>query len=456
MVTGSNYLLETSGKGQATKILIDCGLHQGSSYCEEHNFEPFPYNPKEIEAVLITHAHIDHIGRLPKLYKDGFRGKIFSSPPTKDFAIDLFLDSQHILFKEAEEKRKPPLYDIEEIDETMKLWQGIPYHKKFWLKPRNRTGSLRGENFEIEFLDAGHILGSSIIKISAEGKKIVFSGDLGNISAPLVKDTEIVDTADYAVIESTYGNRIHEDLIQRKDILEDAIEETVKSDGVLMIPAFAMERTQDLLFELNSLVEGGRIPKVPIFIDSPLAIKVTSVYKKYSGDPNYFDEEALSAIEKGERIFGFPGLKTALTTEESKAINDVPAPKVIIAGAGMSQGGRILHHEKRYLSGPKNTLLFIGYQAEGSLGRRILDGAKSVKILGEEVPVRCRVKAISGYSAHADQPKLLGWLRPMRLSLKKVFVVQGEEDQSIPFAGKIRDELAIPAIIPSEGDSFVL
>lgn len=441
MVTGANYLLESGSE----KILIDCGLHQGSSYCEEHNFEPFPYDPREIEAVFITHAHIDHIGRLPKLYKDGFRGKIYSTPPTKDFAIHLLLDSQHILLKEAEEKRKSPLYGIEEIDKVMQLWQGVSYHKKFRLK-----------NFEIEFYDAGHVLGSSFIVISAEGKKIVFSGDLGNVSAPLVKDTETVNTADYALIESTYGNRIHEDLSTRKDVLEDTIEETVESGGVLMIPAFAMERTQDLLFELNGLIENGRIPKVPIFIDSPLAIKLTSVYKKYAGDPDYFDKEALAAFGKGERIFDFPGLKTALTTEESKEINDVSPPKVIIAGAGMSQGGRILHHERRYLSDPKSTILFIGYQAEGSLGRRILDGARSVKILGEEVPVRCRMKAIGGYSAHADQPRLLNWLRPMKLSLKKVFVVQGEQSQSMPFADKIRDELAIEAVVPSEGDSFVL
>lgn len=441
MVTGSNYLLESGGQ----KILIDCGLHQGPSYCEEHNFESFPYNPKEIEAVFITHAHIDHIGRLPKLYKDGFHGKIYSTPPTKDFAINLLLDSQHILLKEAEEKRRSPLYNIEDIDKVMKLWQGVAYHKKFHIK-----------NFEVEFLDAGHILGSSIVEISAEGKKIVFSGDLGNVPAPLVKDTETVDAADYAVIESTYGNRTHEDMGQRKEILEDTIEESVKSGGVLMIPAFAMERTQDLLFELNSLIESGRIPKVPIFIDSPLAIKITAVYKKYSADPAYFDEEAIATFQKGERIFDFPGLKMALTTEESKAINDVPPPKVIIAGAGMSQGGRILHHERLYLPDSKSTILFIGYQAQGSLGRRILDGAKSVKILGEVVPVRCRVKAIGGYSAHADQSRLLNWLKPMRLGLKKVFVVQGEEDQSVPFADKIRDELAIPAIIPSEGDSFVL
>jgi len=223
-----------------------------------------------------------------------------------------------------------------------------------------------------------------------------------------------------------------------------------------MIPAFAMERTQELLFELNELVENNRIPGAPVFIDSPLAIKVTSIYKKYSQDPGYFDQEAIAALKREDEIFNFPRLKLTLTTEESKEINSVPAPKIIIAGAGMSQGGRILHHERRYLSDPKSMILFIGYQANGSLGRRILDGAKTVKIFGEEIPVRCRVKAIGGYSAHADQKGLLNWLRPMRFELKKVFVVQGEEDQMSPLIQKIKDELAVEAIMPSLGEEIVL
>jgi len=440
-ITGSNYLLEN----ESGKILIDCGLHQGSSFCERHNFEPFPYDPKAIETVLITHAHIDHIGRLPQLYKAGFRGEIFSTPPTRDFAEQLLIDSEHILAKEAEEKKLTAIYNLEDINKTMVLWKTVDYHQKLKIK-----------DFEIEFHDAGHILGSSFIVVSADGKLIVFSGDLGNIPAPLVKDTETIKKADYVLIESTYGNRIHEDITARKDILEDTIEETVKSGGVLMIPAFAMERTQELLFELNELVGNDRIPKVPIFIDSPLAIKLTSVYKKYSQNPDYFDQEAISMFQKGDAIFNFPGLKLALTTEQSKEINDVPPPKVVIAGAGMSQGGRILHHEMRYLSDPKSTILFIGYQVNGSLGRRILEGAKTVKIFGEEIPVWCRIKAIAGYSAHADQNRLLDWLRPMKLSLKKVFLVQGEEDQMLPLAQKIRDELAVETIMPSLGEEYVL
>jgi len=226
----------------------------------------------------------------------------------------------------------------------------------------------------------------------------------------------------------------------------------VKAGGVVLIPAFALERTQGLLYELNELVEHGRIPRVPIFVDSPLAIKLTAVYQKYASDPRYFGPAAIASLKRGDALFNFPGLRMSLTKEQSKEINSVPPPKVIIAGSGMSQGGRILHHEVRYLPDPKSSILFIGYQAEGSLGRKILEGAKTVKLLGEEVAVRAKVKQISGYSAHADQPQLLEWLRLMRLSAKKVFVVQGEEIEALPLAQKIRDELAMDAVVPTEGE----
>jgi len=308
----------------------------------------------------------------------------------------------------------------------------------------------------VEFFDAGHILGSAIIKVKAEGRSVVFSGDLGNFAPPIIKTTEVIQDADYCVMESTYGDRTHENVDKRKEMLEDVIEDVYREKGTLMIPAFALERTQELMFELNDLIENGRIPRVPIFIDSPLAIQLTEVYRKYSRDPMYFNDEAIALLRNGDAIFDFPGLHMTLTSAQSKDINAVPAPKVVIAGAGMSNGGRILHHERRYLSDPKSAILFVGYQAEGSLGRRILDGEKTVMIAGETVPVRCAVEAIGGYSAHADQPQLLSWLEPMRASLKTVFVVQGEAEQMAALASAITDRLVLTAKIPSLGERAVL
>ncbi len=438
MVTGANYLLESGG----TKILVDCGLMQGSNYCERMNWDSFAYDPKSITAVFITHAHIDHTGRLPKLYKDGFRGVIYSTPPTRDFAEQLLLDSEHVLMQDAKKLKKPMLYSLEDVTGVMGLWRGEGYHRTIEVGP-----------FKITFYNAGHILGSAIVVIEAEGKRIVFSGDLGNSPAPIIGSTEKIREADYCVVESTYGDRLHEEAPMRKEILEDMIEDVVKTGGVLMIPAFAMERTQEMLYEINSLVEQGRTPRVQIFIDSPLAIKLTAVYKKYS---DYYDPIAKAAIASGDAIFNFPGLHMTLTTEESKSINDAPLPKVIIAGSGMSNGGRILHHEARYLSDPKSLILFIGYQAAGTLGRQILDGEKTVRIFGEEVSVRCRVRNIPGYSAHADQNQLLDWLAPMRQELKNIFITQGEEGASEALSQKIKDELAVATTVPEKGGSYEL
>ena len=434
-VTGANYLLEVNNR----KFLIDCGLQQGSRYAEKENFNSFPYNPNEIEAVFITHAHIDHVGLLPKLYKNGFRGKIYSTPPTKDFAKVILEDSEHILSEEAQYWHYNPLYTLEDVEAMQGIWQTTDYHK-----------TLDFKDLKVTFFDAGHILGSAFILIEAENKKIVFSGDLGNSPEPIIKDRDIIPPADYCLIESAYGDRLHEDVSKREDILEDAIEETVKNGGTLVIPAFAMERTQELLYHINDLVENDRIPKVPIYIDSPLAIKLTEIYDRYR---NYYNDEAIQLLKKeGKSFLIFPNVYLTLTTEESKKINDVPPPKIVIAGSGMSHGGRILHHEIRYLPDPKSMILFVGYQAEGSLGRKILDGAEQVKIFGEDVPVNCQKKVISGYSAHADQKGLLDWLYPDRKILKKVYVVQGEKEASLVLAEKIRDNLALIAEVPTYGE----
>lgn len=440
-VTGANYLLETSGS-EPKRILVDCGLHQGGHYANRENFEPFPYDPKSISSVFITHAHIDHIGLIPKLVREGFRGFVNSTPPTRDFAEYLLLDSEHILLKEAEREKRPPLYTGVDVECAMQQWRGIPYHKY-----------LENDEWRAMFFEAGHVLGSSVIRFEIEGKTILFSGDLGNTPPPIIRPTERIDAADYCVIESTYGNRTHENVDSRREELEDAVEETVSRGGTLLIPAFALERTQELLLHLHELVAQGRIPKVPVFIDSPLAIKLTQVYRKYE---SYFNYDMTRLVNTGDDFFNFPGLHLTLTTEQSKEINNVSGSKIIIAGSGMSQGGRILHHEHRYLSDPKSAILFVGYQTLGSLGRLIMEGAETVKIFGDEIPVKARKIQIAGYSAHADQPRLLNWLRPMRGTLKKVFVVQGEEGASEALAQKIRDEFAVEAVVPKKGEGFEL
>ncbi len=441
IVTGSNYLLESGD----TKILVDCGLNQGESFCEDLNYEQFPYNPREVQAVFVTHAHIDHIGRLPKLVKDGFRGAIYSTEPTKDFALPMLEDTAHLFGEEAVKRGHQPLYDGDDIDRTLGLWQGFAYHKTVAVGP-----------FSVEFFNAGHILGSSSLVVSVEGKKIVFSGDLGNNPSPLITGTEYPTDVDYALVESAYGDRVHEDLDKRKEILREDVQGAVRRGGVLMIPAFALERTQEMLFELNDMVEKKEIPAVPVFVDSPLAIKLTDVYRKYSQNPLYFNEGFIDVVRSGENIFDFPGLTTTLTKEESKKINDVQPPKIVIAGAGMSNGGRILHHEVRYLSDPRSTLLIVGYQSVNSLGRRLLDGERRVEILGQVVEVRATILSISGYSAHADQSQLLDWVFRLGKGVKKVFVVQGDGNASDVLAEKIKEKFSLDVLAPSRGDSVLL
>ena len=430
-VTGANYILESG----ATCIMVDCGLHQGSGAREETNWAEFSYDVTKIDALFVTHPHIDHIGRVPLLMKRGFRGKIYSTPPARDAAHELLLDSEHLLFGVADRAGIEPLYGPEDVLRAMGAWEGVPYHRPITVG-----------DCTVTLYNAGHVLGSSsILVVGADGKRILFSGDLGNSPAPLLGGKDMMPDADYCLIESAYGNRIHEDRVRRKELLEDAIEDTVKSGGVLMIPTFALERTQELLSELDDLIESGRIPSVPVYMDSPLAIRLTAIYKKY---PDY--------LKGGSFDFHFKELHITPTTEQSKAINTAPAPKIVIAGSGMSNGGRILHHEKNYLPDPKSMFLAIGYQAEGTLGRRILDGAKSVTIFSEDVPVRSKVRAIGGYSAHADQRQLLEWISTGRDSLKRVFVVQGEGDASLALAQKMRDEFALNAIVPEAGKTYEL
>lgn len=434
-------MLEAAGK----RVLIDCGMFQGSWFTEEKNFDPFPFDPKTIDAVFLTHAHIDHSGRLPKLYRDGFRGKLYGTLPTLDFARVLLADSHHVILEDSEKRGLTPFFGLNDLSGIMDLAEGVNYGETIELI--KATGI--GKRFACRVRNSGHILGSSFYEffIEEDGKKIkiVFTGDLGNPPTPLLQPTEYIDEADYVVIESAYGNRLHEKREQRKEMLEDAIEETVKMNGTLMIPAFAMERTQELLFELNDLIEHGRVPQVPVFIDSPLAIKATEVYRRYD---SYYNKEAIYIMKSGDEIFRFPGLKFTEDVEASKKINSVSPPKIIIAGSGMSTAGRIMHHEKRYLPDPKSMLLIIGYQAKGSLGRRLMEGATEVKIHGETVPVRAKIRSIEAYSAHADMEGLVKWVKPMRDTLKKVFIVQGEEEAAHHLATVLKDRFTIDAEVP--------
>jgi metallo-beta-lactamase family protein len=442
-VTGANYLIEKESAGKMTRILVDCGMFQCPRFCAARNRGDFPYDPAQIDALFVTHAHVDHVGRIPKLVKSGFRGVIYSTPPTKDFARLMMEDSLGILEKEAAHMGdREAFYATADIEEAMKLWRGIPYNQ-----------SVTIGDTTITLHEAGHILGSAMVEMNIDGKKVLFTGDLGNAPMPLLSPPEQIRGVNILIIESAYGDRVHEDRGERKLKLERAIEDVVKFRGTLMIPAFALERTQELIYEFNDLVEHGRIPRIPIFIDSPLSIRATEVYKRYE---NYFSRDAIKIIQGGDDLFQFPGLKLTLTTEESKAISEVHGPKVILAGAGMMQGGRILHHARRYLPNKNNMIMFIGYQAAGSLGRRIVDGEKQVSIFGEKVYVDAEVRSIHGYSAHADTNDLLDFIRANADTLQRVFVVQGEPAASLFLSQRARDYLGLHAHAPRLGEVFTI
>ncbi len=436
-VTGSCNLVESpSGK----RILVDCGMHQGSKLNEEKNREDWPFNPSSIEAVFVTHAHLDHVGRIPMLFRSGFKGKIYSTAPTKDLAQLVLLDSSGVLEKEAGRHGGETLYDNKDIEVAMSHWEFLDYHQ---------TISLGDLTFEL--LNAGHIMGSSMIKISYNNKKVLFTGDMGNYPNPFLRKIEDVTDVDTIVMEALYGDKNFAEFGDTSLKLERIVEGIEKNKGVLMIPAFSIERTQKILFQLNDLMEHGKVGQIPVFLDSPLAIKATQVYEKYSH--LYFNEEARNFILKGDDLLKFAALKMTIDTQQSKQINKVPAPKIIIAGSGMSNGGRILHHEKLYLSDPKSVLLIVSYQAPRSLGRMLADGAKMVNIMGEEISVNASVVKLEGYSSHPDMDKLLKFVEGDLSILKKVFVVHSEPETALFFVQRLRDYLGVDAYAPEPGET---
>lgn len=454
-VTGSCHMLDT-GK---FKFLVDCGLFQGSNEIKERNYADFLFNPADVDFVLLTHAHIDHSGLIPKLCKKGFKGKIYCTNPTKDLCSILLPDTAHIQEMEVERKNRKlqragkdllePIFNMHDAEMAMQHFNGVSYGQIVEIN----------DEIKVRFRDAGHILGSAIIEVfvSRDDKEeiFVFSGDLGNIDQPIVEDPTFLESADYIVMESTYGNRFHLETEDKITALAQIIKRTMRKGGNLVIPAFAVERTQDIIYYLKELIEKKEIPLVDIYIDSPLAVRATEIFSKFK---QYYDKNAKSAllIDKEGDLFKFPRLKYSLSADDSKMINQIKGGAIIISASGMADAGRIKHHLKHNLWRPESSVLFVGYQAQGTLGRRILDGEKNVRIHGENIAVKADIYKIDGFSAHADQKGLLHWISKFKKKPKKIFVVHGEKDSAQELAKLIKEEFNISALVPNYLDEFKL
>ena len=463
MVTGSNFLVEGAGK----KFLVDCGMYQGGDRDEMQNHEPFAYDVNEIDFMLLTHAHIDHSGRIPKLYKEGYRNPVITTKATRDLCSIMLPDSGHIQEQEIEwrnRKRKregkeplPPLYTAQDGIDTMEIFKPVNYDEIIEIDP----------NIYVRFNDAGHMLGSAIIEIwvKEDGKetKAVFTGDLGNNDIPLLSSPTMIETADYLVMESTYGGRLHMRNDDKANLFLNIVSETLDKGGTVVIPSFAVGRTQEILYELNNLKdtqEGedfkkkyATLMKAPVYVDSPLAISATEIFKE---NANLFDEETQAVIESGDNPLEFPGLQFTRTADESQALNEKNESSIIISASGMCEVGRIKHHLKHHLWDPNSTILFVGYQAPGTLGRRIVDGEKRVKIFGEEIAVNARIEYIEGYSGHADQEWLMNFVYSFITKPKHIFLVHGEPTGQEILKSKIVDEIGLPVTIPEYGQTYTL
>lgn len=436
-VTGSCFLLETDG----AKVVIDCGAVQGERMCSKTNLDALPFDPTTVDAVLVTHAHFDHTGRLPQMVAQGFKGSIFMTPPTKGITEIVLEDSLNVMRENAKKCGDPVPFNEDELRAAVARMKGVNYHTAF--QPASGVSAM--------FFDAGHILGSSFITLDVDGKRIIFSGDLGNDDVPILPDTEAIDHADVVVCESTYGSKDHDPVSMRADALAEFVRTVIGRGGTVLIPAFSVERTQEILYELDLLVTARKIPSVPFYLDSPLAIRATELYRHFS---SYLEFDH-PASQDGD-FFSFPSLHETLSQQESMAINNDRRPKVIIAGNGMMTGGRILHHMTRYLSDEKSGVLIVGFQAPFTMGRRIQEGAKEVRIHNERVPVMATIHTIEAFSAHGDRRKIAKWLHPQNGSLPKVFLVHGENDTKAAFAQYLHHEGIEDVVIPQTAQVFEL
>lgn len=441
-VTGSCILIET----KKTKFLVDCGMFQGEDFVSSRNFDDFEFKPSEIDFVLLTHAHIDHSGRLPKLFKDGFRGKIYCTAATRDLTTLMLIDSAKIISSEALSHGVDPFYSEDDVFSVSKLFKDLPYDEEIII-----AGDVK-----VRLKNAGHILGSCFfevwIKEGREEKKLVFSGDLGNSPARIIKDLDISDGADLVFIESTYAGEKHESRDEGRQQIRKSIIECVKKGGTLMIPIFALEKVQEILYELNDLVENKKIPYVPMFLDSPLAIRATEIYRNYE---HLYGKESSQLIASGDDLFDFPGLEFTLSSEQSKTINKLRPPKVVLAGGGMCMGGRIQYHLKFNLDDKNSHVMLVAYQVRGSLGRKLMTGHKNVLVDNVNIPVKAKISRVNSYSAHADHDALLNWLKKIRNPKPKhVFIIHGEEESCLKFKKDASKKIKSNFIVPEFGQVY--
>ncbi len=456
-VTGSMHLLEVNG----AKILLDCGLYQGKRKLSYERNLHFPFDPSDIDALVLSHAHIDHSGNIPNLVRQGFKGNIFATHATRDLCAAMLEDSARIqeqdiefLNKKRRRKGEPPLeplYTVQDALDTLPYFVSVSYRRPMLIAP----------GVKLTFYDAGHILGSAIVVLDIEEKgrkpvRLVFSGDLGRPGLAIIRDPEFIDAADYLIVESTYGNRFHETFEDATEKLREISIRAYQHRGRILVPSFAVGRTQELVYRLNKLRKDKDIPEFPIYVDSPLAVNVTEIFRLH---PECYDKELrdFMAANDHRSPFGFHLLRYVRSVEDSKALNFAPDPIMIIAASGMCEGGRILHHLKQRISDPHTTILFVGYQAENTLGRRIVDGVSPVRIFGELYEVRARVERIEGYSAHADRNDLLEWVNHFdRGRLKRIFVVHGEQEGYTMMASGLKQMGFRDVVIPDRGDAFEL